>query len=92
MKLKDYTDGNLGGLKVKTPKGVVGYWKSQWSKGVWLSDGKSDRIYPQFVDDIRDALEWGITEEKVNCHKRIEMKDIDNYKKIDEKNNIIKEN
>jgi hypothetical protein len=69
MKLKDLPKGtNLEGLKVKTTNGVVGYWKSQWIKGVWLSDGKTSRIYPQFVDDLKDCLEWEVTDEEVNCN------------------------
>ena len=83
MKLKDYK-GNLTGVKVKTPKGVVGYWKSQWGSfegkaGVWLSDGSSDRVYPQFLDSLKDALEWEIVDEKVkvNCYKKTGMEFID---------------
>ena len=81
MRVKDYK-GSLYGLKVKTPKGVIGYWKSQWNKGVWLSDGKTSRIYPQFVDELKDCLEWDVAEEneKVNCDKKLEMAFIDNYK------------
>jgi hypothetical protein len=69
MKLKDLPKGqSLENVKVKTPKGVIGYWKSQWQKGVWLSDGKTSRIYPQFVDQLTDCREWDIAEdnEKVN--------------------------
>ncbi len=86
MKIKELKgDINLGGLKVKTPNGVIGYWKSQWGykegkAGVWLSDGKSDRIYPQFLDKLEDALEWEITEEEVNCDKLTLGKFINNYK------------
>ena len=55
MKVKDHK-GNLGGVKVKTPKGVIGYWKSQWQKGVWLNQSTIDsRQYPQFVDDLKDC-------------------------------------
>ena len=77
MKIKD-KKGQLDGLKVKTPKGVVGYWKSQWNKGVWLSDGKSTQIYPQFVDDLSDALEWEITKDDINCDKLTDLKYTDN--------------
>lgn len=81
MKIKDLEKGqSLGGIKVKTPKGVVGYWKSQWNKGVWLSDGNSTRIYPQFVNQLTDCFEWDIASDtdKVNCHIRTEMGYIDN--------------
>jgi len=89
MKIKDLGNGSLGGVKVKTPNGVIGYWKSQWQKGVWLSDGKTNRIYPQFVDDLKDCLEWDIAEstDKINCDKKIDTISIDNsienkYRKI----------
>jgi len=73
MKVKDSHRRDLLGLKVKTPDGKVGYWKSQWGysegkAGVWLSDGKSDIIYPQFLDKLSEALEWEVAddEEPVN--------------------------
>ena len=81
MKIKDLEKGkSLDGVKIKTPKGVIGYWKSQWQKGVWLSDGKSSRVYPQFVDSLKDCLEWEIAsdKEKINCHKLRDMKYTDN--------------
>lgn len=68
MKLKDYK-GNLGNLKVKTSEGIIGYWKSQWNKGVWLSAGGTS-LYPQFVKSMEDCLEWEITEEEINCHEK----------------------
>lgn len=69
-KLKDLPgDTSLNILKVKTSEGVVGYWKSQWVRGVFLSDGESDRVYPQFLDDLADALEWEVTDEEVNCNE-----------------------
>ena len=78
MKIKDLSpETNLGGLKVKTPKGVVGYWKSQWQAGVWLTNGESDQIYPQFVNQLTDCKEWELTDESVNCHIRTELEDID---------------
>jgi len=77
MKLKDLK-GNLGGIRVKTPNGVIGVWKSQWNKGVWLSNGDSTRIYPQFVNDLKDCLEWEVTEDKINCHIRTDYYSINN--------------
>ena len=78
MKLKDIK-GNLQGIKIKTPKGVVGYWKSQWKKGVWLNKTPSDRrMYPQFVDDLKDCLEWEVTEDDVNCDNLTDLIHIDN--------------
>ena len=68
-RLKDIK-GTLNGTKVKTPNGVIGYWKGQWQKGVWLTDGTSERIYPQFVNSLKDCFEWEVAkdDEKVNCH------------------------
>jgi hypothetical protein len=67
MKIKDLLPNtSLSSVKVKTPEGKIGYWKSQWNKGVWLSDGKTNRIYPQFVEQLKDCLEWDVTKEDVN--------------------------
>ena len=77
--IKDLPKGtNLGGIKVKTPNGVVGIWKSQWSKGVWLSDGKTDRVYPQFVEDLKECKDWEVTEERINCHTHRNYNSINN--------------
>ena len=81
MKIKNLKDNpNMRGIKVKTLSGVIGYWKSQWEKGVWLSDNKTTQIYPQLIDDLRDCLEWEIAEEdeEVNCNKLRDLKYIDN--------------
>lgn len=73
MTIKEYSEQNsdisLNNLKVKTPKGVIGYWKSQWTSGVWLSDGKTNRIYPQFIESLLDCMNWEVTDEEVNCDK-----------------------
>jgi len=72
MKLKALPPStNLGGIKVKTPDGQIGYWVSQWPKGVWLSNGNFQEgevslIFPIFVEDLKEALEWEITEEEPN--------------------------
>ncbi len=79
MKIKDLPVGStLANKKVKTPKGVVGYWRSQWNAGVWLHDGKTTQIYPQFVDELTDCGEWELTEEPVNCHLLTGLEKIDN--------------
>lgn len=79
MKIKD-CKGSLNNIKVKTSKGVIGYWKSQWYGGVWLSDNKTTRIYPQFVNNLNDCLEWEITDEEVNCDKLQDLEYTDNTK------------
>lgn len=66
MKIKDLLpDTNMGGVKVKTPDGHIGYWTSQWAKGVWLS-GNADgngKMHPIFVKQVVDAREWDIAED-----------------------------
>jgi hypothetical protein len=62
MKIKDLDkDTNLEGVIVKTPESKIGYWHSQWVKGVWLK-GKSSQIHPVFVDKLEDTLEWEVIE------------------------------
>jgi hypothetical protein len=55
---------NLGHLKVKTDKGVIGTWEGQWERGVWLHiDGEREgKITPIFVDDLKEVLEWEVIE------------------------------
>jgi hypothetical protein len=64
MKIKDLPENtNLSKIKVKTPDGVIGYWKSQWEKGVWLqreSDIESGRIIPISIKDLKETLEWEV--------------------------------
>jgi hypothetical protein len=63
MKIKDLSPNtNLKEIKVKTPDGIIGTWRSQWQKGVWLHiDGDSEgRITPVFVEDLKECLEWEI--------------------------------
>ena len=75
MKIKDLDKNEfIVGKKVKTHEGIIGYWHSQWGypdgkAGVWLKSSPDDtQIYPQFLDKLKDALEWEITEEECNCH------------------------
>lgn len=66
MKIKDLPGTTrMGGLKVKTPDGQVGYWVSQWSKGVWLSakPNQDGRIYPVFVESLMECEEWEVDPE-----------------------------
>lgn len=59
---------NLGGVIVKTPCNKIGYWKSQWQKGVWLSSGKSGRVIPIFVDDLKECLEWEVIKDETKIN------------------------
>lgn len=85
MKLKDHKK-SLAGIKVKTRKGVVGYWRSQWGysegkAGVWLTkDLSGERVYPQFIDNLKECLEWDVTTEDSNCDILIDMEHIEDYK------------
>lgn len=81
MKIKDLPPkDSVGGLRVQTPTGVVGLWRSQWAKGVWLSDGESGNIYPQFVEKLADALEWEVVDStvEINCHIKTSAEDVNN--------------
>ncbi len=74
MKIKDLLDKDpLEGIKVKTSDGRIGYWRSQWKAGVWLKETKeTSSVFPVFVDDIKDCLEWEViieTKEKENSIK-----------------------
>lgn len=68
MKIKDLPpDTNMGGIKVKTTSGQIGYWRSQWNKGVWLIDKPGDtKTHPVFVDDLKEVLEWEVLTDKTN--------------------------
>ena len=65
MKIKDLPRSvSLGGVKVRTPDGRIGYWRSQWLKGVWLEEVKgSGKVTPVFVEDLKETLEWEILDE-----------------------------
>ncbi len=61
---------NLRGVKFKDPKtGTTGYWYSQWGyedgkAGVWYkSDMSKERIFPLFLDELEEALEFEVIEE-----------------------------
>ena len=56
---------NLRGIKVKTPNGEEGYWRSQWYKGVWLSNNKegNGKITPIFVESLNECMEWEVIDE-----------------------------
>jgi len=67
IKIKDLPGNpNLRGVKFHDPKtGTTGYWFSQWIKGVWWKkDFESTNIIPLFLDDLKEALEFKVMEEK----------------------------
>jgi hypothetical protein len=67
LKIKDLSpETTLEGLKIKTSNGTIGYWRSQWNKGVWFSDGETDKRYPYFVESLAECLEWEVTDEPIN--------------------------
>jgi len=58
---------NLRGVKVKTSSGQVGYWYSQWQKGVWLkSDMSKGAVTPVFVEDLKECFNWEVVPEVKN--------------------------
>uniref|UniRef100_A0A6M3XU66 Uncharacterized protein n=1 Tax=viral metagenome TaxID=1070528 RepID=A0A6M3XU66_9ZZZZ len=70
-KLKDLPDHiSLSGVKFYDPEtGTTGYWVSQWGyengkAGVFYkTDMKSTRVFPLFLDDLKEALEFDVVEE-----------------------------
>ena len=71
-KIKDLPeDINLRGVKFYDPKTKTrGYWFSQWGyengkAGIfWKKDMKSTQIFPLFLDDLKESLEFYVVEEK----------------------------
>lgn len=71
MKIKDLAPGtNLGGIKVRTPDGVEGYWVSQWQKGVFLGNNPEGggEMTPVFIESLPEVLEWDIIEPENQSH------------------------
>lgn len=66
MKIKDLDPKtNMGTVKVQTPEGIEGWWTSQWSKGVWLTEKPPDekgvaKLIPIFINDLTEPLEWEV--------------------------------
>lgn len=65
MKIKDLPkDKSLEGvvfLHPETKEHCI--WKSQWIKGIWFKKNvKSDEIFPLFVENLEDALEFEVVE------------------------------
>ena len=67
-KIKDLPSNiSLSGVKFRDPKtGTTGYWYSQWGyrggkAGIWWKqDMKSGAIFPLFLDDLKEALEFEV--------------------------------
>lgn len=84
-KVKELNENEpLKGKKVRTPKGVIGYYIG-YRGGVALlesmrpEDIVEGKVYPQIVRNEKDIREWGVADEyPVNCHLRTKLKDIDN--------------
>ncbi len=67
MKIKELPQGStLNNVRFIYPgDGKAYYWTSQWQKGIWgKKDLNSGQIFPLFVENIQDALEWEIFDEK----------------------------
>jgi hypothetical protein len=71
-KIKDLPEkGSLLGVKFHDPKtGTKGYWFSQWGyedgkAGVWWKkDMKSTQVFPLLLDNLKEALEFYVMEDK----------------------------
>ena len=69
-KIRDLPEnGSLRGVKFHDPKtGTTGVWYSQWGypdgkAGVWWKkDMKSGSIFPLFLDNLKEALEFEVIE------------------------------
>lgn len=67
--------GGLNKIKVKAPDGTIGWWVSQWNKGVWLRKEKVDaQVFPVFVEALEECLEWPIVEIDMNADDSEEKK------------------
>lgn len=72
VRIKDLPKNiNLGGVKFHDLKtGIMGYWYSQWGYeggkvGIWWKkDMKSTEIFPLFLDDLKEALEFEVVGEE----------------------------
>jgi len=63
MKIKDLRpDASLAGVRFVWPgDGKEYYWVSQWRAGVWgKTSTVSNRLFPLFVKDLTEALEWDL--------------------------------
>ena len=66
-KIKDLPGNiNLEGVRFIYPRtGEKYYWFSQWEKGVWGKKSMdSGQIFPLFVDDLKETLQWEVVEDK----------------------------
>ncbi len=71
-KIKDLPENiSLGGIKFRDPRTkTVGYWVSQWGyengeAGIWYrTDMNSTQVHPLFLDNLKEALEFEVMEEK----------------------------
>lgn len=65
MKIKDLpSDISLTGTRFIYPlDGKPYYWYSQWQRGVWgKKNMSSSEVFPLTVNDLKEALEWDVSE------------------------------
>jgi hypothetical protein len=78
MKIKDLPMGkSLEGVHFRIPgTKVSGYWRSQWGypdggAGVWYrKDPKSTQVFPVFLHDLKEALEWEVIDDNAPKAKK----------------------
>lgn len=66
-KIKDLNGlDSLEGVRFIYPKdGQPYYWASQWDEGVWgKKDMDSGRVFPLFINNLSECLEWEVIEGK----------------------------
>lgn len=74
------SETELKGLKLRTPKGVVGYYFSRFSGGVLFNavpgENAVERLFPQVAAKIKDVLNWEIVGDgvRVNCDSLTSLK------------------
>jgi len=71
MKVKDLkNDTNLRGLHIRIPDDIdsdlrEGFIINYWPSGIWITKTEKEaflggRIYPVFIEDVKDVLNWEI--------------------------------
>jgi len=76
MKIRDLPkNSTLRGVKFKLPTGEEVYWYSQWGNpdrkaGIWYKkDMKESRVYPFFLDELIEALEYEVVDSEKQQRK-----------------------
>lgn len=82
MKVKDLSPNKpLKGLKMRTKKGVIGYYFSTFDTGIFFNDVQGEstdkgKLFPQILMKPDDILQWDIMDDYIptNCDSLISLK------------------